>query len=306
MTETPPVCDYEGSDYRTRFWEGQGRNYEDQVERIALRRLMPSNGDTLIEIGAGYGRLANEYHGYKQVVLFDYSRSLLREAQEHLGPDPRFCYVAGNWYHLPFVDNLFNTMVQIRTLHHAANAPALFQELARIARPHGCYVLEFANKKNLKAIARYAAGRQSWSPFSHEPVEFVTLNFNFHPQWIREQLQTAGFSARRALTVSHYRFGALKKTLPTSLLVWLDTAAQLTGNWWQLTPSVFLQLHHPAAEMPAASLNPGQTFSGFFACPACQTALNPPVDGKFTCPNVHCRQQWGVENGLYDFKEPLT
>jgi hypothetical protein len=38
---SPPVCDYEGSDYRTRFWEGQGRDYEDQAERIALRRLMP-------------------------------------------------------------------------------------------------------------------------------------------------------------------------------------------------------------------------------------------------------------------------
>lgn len=164
MIELPPVCDYEGSDYRTRFWEGQGRDYEDQVERIALRRLMPPAGDTLIEIGAGYGRLAHEYRGYGRVVLFDYSRSLLREAQAQLENDPRFIYVAGNWYTMPFVDGLFSTLVQIRTLHHAADAPALFYELARIARPQGCYVLEFANKKNLKAIARYWVGRQAWSP----------------------------------------------------------------------------------------------------------------------------------------------
>ena len=63
MTSKPPVCDYEGSDYRTRFWEGQGRDYEDQVERIALRRLMPPDGKTLIDIGAGFGRLADEYDG---------------------------------------------------------------------------------------------------------------------------------------------------------------------------------------------------------------------------------------------------
>ncbi|MCP4423429.1 MAG: class I SAM-dependent methyltransferase, partial [Chloroflexi bacterium] len=104
MTDTPPVCDYEGSDYRTRFWENQGRDYEDRVERIALRRLMPANGSTLIEIGAGFGRLADEYVGYDKVVLFDYSRSLLREAQAQLGDDPRFIYVAGNWYNMPFVD----------------------------------------------------------------------------------------------------------------------------------------------------------------------------------------------------------
>ncbi|MCZ7667221.1 MAG: hypothetical protein M5U34_08390 [Chloroflexi bacterium] len=90
MAETPPVCDYEGSDYRTRFWQNQGRDYEDRVERIALRRLMPPTGGTLIEIRAGFGRLADEYTGYERVVLFDYSRSLLREAQAHLGDDPRF------------------------------------------------------------------------------------------------------------------------------------------------------------------------------------------------------------------------
>jgi hypothetical protein len=24
----PPICDYEGSNYRTDFWEGRGRAYE--------------------------------------------------------------------------------------------------------------------------------------------------------------------------------------------------------------------------------------------------------------------------------------
>ena len=179
----PPVCDYEGSDYRTRFWENQGREYEDLVERVALQQFLPPTGKTLIEIGAGFGRLADEYAGYKKVVLFDYSRSLLREAQEHLGKNDQFIYVAGNWYNMPFVDGLFETMVQIRTLHHAADAPALFKELARIAQTGGTYILEFANKRNLKAIGRYWLKQQNWSPFTHDPIEFVELNFDFHPQW---------------------------------------------------------------------------------------------------------------------------
>ena len=210
MTEDKPlVCDYEGSDYRTRFWDGQGRDYEDLVERVALRRLLPPTGSTLIEIGAGFGRLADEYRGYERVVLFDYSRSLLREAQAHLGDDPRYVYVAGNWYDMPFVAGLFNAMVQIRTLHHAADAPALFRELARIARPSGHYILEFANKQNLKAILRYALRRQNWSPFDREPVEFVALNFDFHPRWIREQVTGAGFTPSKTLAVSYFRLGPL-------------------------------------------------------------------------------------------------
>lgn len=298
MTDIPPVCDYEGSDYRTRFWEGQGRDYEDRVERIALRRLMPPTGSTLIEIGAGFGRLANEYTGYDKVVLFDYSRSLLREAQAHFGDDPRFVYAAGNWYDMPFVAGLFETMVQIRTLHHAADTPALFRELARIVRPHGQYILEFANKLNLKAILRYWARRQTWSPFDLEPVEFADLNFDFHPRWIRQELTAAGFEPGRTLTVSHYRIALLKRLAPTGLLVGLDSLAQWTGNWWQLSPSVFVHNAHPHGGETAV---PGT----FFACPTCKTALGEVENGRLTCPNPSCGRRWRVENGLYDFKEPL-
>jgi SAM-dependent methyltransferase len=298
LTEKPPVCDYEGSDYRTRFWEGQGRDYEDRVERIALRRLMPASGSTLIEIGAGFGRLADEYVGYDKVVLFDYSRSLLREGQAHLGDDPRFVYVAGNWYDMPFVDGLFETMVQIRTLHHAADAPALFRELARIARPDGQYILEFASKHNIKAILRYWLKRQTWSPFALEPVEFVDLNFDFHPRWIRQELMKAGFGPGRTLTVSHYRIALLKRLIPTGVLVALDSLAQWTGNWWQLAPSVFVHNEHPNVGGTAVSPT-------FFACPTCKTALGEVSDDRLTCTNPACGHQWCVENGLYDFKEPI-
>lgn len=299
MSDSPPVCDYEGSDYRARFWEGQGRDYEDRAERIALRRLMPPTGNTLIEIGAGFGRLANEYTSYSKVVLFDYSRSLLREAQAHLGDDPRFVFVAGNWYHMPFVDGLFDTMVQIRTLHHAADAPALFQQLARIGRPNGCYILEFANKQNLKAVLRYAAGRQRWSPYTHDPIEFVELNFDFHPKWIDQQLKDSAFTPGRKLTVSHFRFGPIKRVIPASVLASMDKVAQLTGNWWQLSPSVFVKSAHPAAGKNSA---PG----AFFACPECRTPLEQPDSSRCSCPNPDCGLQWGVDNGLYDFKEPVA
>ena len=297
QNDTPPVCDYEGSDYRTRFWEGQGRSYEDQVERVALRRLMPPQGTTLMEIGAGFGRLADEYRGYERVVLFDYSRSLLREAQTHLGNDPRFLFVAGNWYQMPFVAGLFATLVQIRTIHHAADVPALMHQLSRIARPQGHYILEFANKQNLKAIARYLLRRQTWSPFAPEPIEFAALNFDFQPGWMRQQLQNAGFTPGRMLTVSHYRIPLLKKVVPMSLLVGMDSLAQLTGNWWQLSPSVFVYNQHPATAAAAAP-------DTFFACPECLTPLGEVHDERLACPS--CGRVWSVANGLYDFKEPVA
>ena len=85
MNDQRRICDYEDSSYRTDFWEGQGREYEDLAERIALGHLMPPPGGRLIDIGGGFGRLSEFYKGYEQVIVLDYSRSLLRQAQAHLG-----------------------------------------------------------------------------------------------------------------------------------------------------------------------------------------------------------------------------
>ena len=61
----PPVCDYEGSDYQTRFWDKGGREYEDRCESIALKRLLPKNGKLLLELGAGAGRNTLRYNGFR-------------------------------------------------------------------------------------------------------------------------------------------------------------------------------------------------------------------------------------------------
>ena len=54
--EKPPVCDYEGSDYQTSFWDEGDREYEDRVEALALSRLLPDAGSLMLEIGVGAGR----------------------------------------------------------------------------------------------------------------------------------------------------------------------------------------------------------------------------------------------------------
>src|SRR6266851_5377284 len=97
-----PICNYEGSTYRTDFWEGQGREYEDRVERVALQALLPPAGQRLIELGAGYGRLADLYGGFQQVVLTDRAFTQVQQARQRLGGDPRFGFVVADIYALPF------------------------------------------------------------------------------------------------------------------------------------------------------------------------------------------------------------
>mgnify|MGYP000853423504 CR=1 FL=1 len=121
----PEICDYEGSDYRRRFWT-EGRRYEDLAERQVLARLLPPAGDAIAELGAGFGRLADLYQGYRRVYLVDYSRTLLRQAREDHAGDPRFTYVAADIRRLPLAGAAFDAVVTVRVLHHLRDiAPAL-------------------------------------------------------------------------------------------------------------------------------------------------------------------------------------
>jgi len=305
-TELPPVCDYEGSDYQQRFWERGGREYEDRVEAIALRRLLRgAQGAWLLEIGAGAGRNTPRYTGFQRVVLLDYSRTMLREAQRRLGREGRFVYVAGNAYNLPFADAFFDAATMIRVLHHMAEPVRVLAEVRRVLRDHGLFILEFASKRHLKAILRYLLGRQKWNPFSLEPVEFAPLNFDFHPRAVEEWLHAAGFRVQRRLTVSHFRLGLLKRWVPTGLLVALDALAQLTGDWWQLTPSVFVKAVAAPSGSPQPQAQPSHEPRTLppFRCPACGFAPLPVEPDRVPCPQ--CGRVWPVRDGIFDFKEPL-
>jgi SAM-dependent methyltransferase len=232
-----PIMDYEGSQWRTEFW--RGREYEDAVERIALTKVLPARGTRVVEIGAGFGRLADLYRGYEQVILLDYARSMLQDAVARLGKDPKFIFVAADLYNLPFADNALDTALTIRVLHHVADVPKAFAQVARVVRPRGMYLTDFANKKHLKAIAKYYLGRSgAMNPFSDEPYEFVKLNFDYHPSYIRNNLENVGFQIRDTLAVSTFRVGALKRVVPTSVLVSCDDALQRPTARLAIAPSI--------------------------------------------------------------------
>jgi ubiquinone/menaquinone biosynthesis C-methylase UbiE len=293
-SEPPPVCDYDGSDYQTTFWEKGGRDYEDQVEAVALGRLLPKSGRLLLEVGAGAGRNTLRYQSFERIVLLDYSITQLQQAKARLGNGGRFIYVAADAYRLPFVPGLFDASTMIRTLHHMSDAPAAISQVRQVLQPQATFILEFANKRNLKAILRYWLRRQSWSPFTWEPVEFARLNFDFHPRAVRAWLEDNGFSIQRQLTVSHFRVGFLKRLLPLNLLVKMDSLAQLTGNWWQLSPSIFVRSQAVGNTYTAAE-------DEFFRCPQCGSSTLDEAPQGLVCTS--CGQKWPLHDGIYQFRD---
>ncbi len=291
-SDTPPICDYTDSDYQQTFWEAGNRRYEDAVEEIALKRLFNHGGKLLIELGAGAGRNTRRYTGFDRVVLVDYSRTQLLQARDRLGDASKYIYVAADIYKLPFTAGLFDGATMIRTLHHLADVPAAFAEIRRVMAENGLFILEFANKRNLKAIARYLLRKQNWNPFSQQPVEFVKLNYDFHPRYIWSQLRATGFAIEDRLAVSRFRADWFKRRIRHELLVKMDATLQPIGRFSNSTPSVFARL---SAQGPSPMPAPGQ----FFACPACGCGL-PENHASLLCPQ--CGHLWEYKDGIYEFR----
>lgn len=300
------ICDYEGSDYQKRFWQNADRDYEDAVERVAIQRLLPPQGERITEFGAGFGRLASLYAGYDEIILLDYSRSLLEEAMERWGHDRRFKFVAADIYHLPFAPGILNAATMIRVIHHIADVPAALAQIRAAMAPSGTFVLEFANKRNLKAMARHAMRRQSWNPYAPEPVEFVKLNYDFHPTWMVQNLGQAGFEIQAKLSASYLRAGLFKRALSLKTMVSVDAALQRTASLALLSPSVFVkaQIPVPSSRLPVPESGAGNRPNGdhIFRSPRSGQPLRREGD-VLVCDADGTR--WHIHGNFYDFKEPV-
>lgn len=295
--KTPPIINYDStgrSTYKTDFWEGKGREYEDRVERIAIKRLLhPWQGQRLLELGAGFGRLSDFYSGYDQVVVLDYARTQLEDARARLG-DSKYLYVAADIYRLPIAEAACDAATMIRVLHHFVDVPAALAQIRQALSPGAVFVLEYANKRNLKAMLRYAIGQQDWNPYSPDPIEFVKLNFDFHPRFIEQHLQALGFETQQKLAVSYFRLGLLKQTVPPAILASLDRALQGSGLLY--SPSVFTR-------NLVSGMRPVKLPAQVFKCPNCHSTDLQEQGEVVYCAG--CENRYSKAGGIYDFREAI-
>jgi ubiquinone/menaquinone biosynthesis C-methylase UbiE len=297
----PPICSYENSPWRTEFW--RGRDYEDRAERIAIAKMLPPRGNRLCEIGAGFGRLADFYLGYDRIILIDYAVSMLKEAREHILNDSRlthhasrFTFAAADLYNLPLANNSLDTAVTVRVLHHVADIPRAFAEIARVVRPHGTYLAEFANKRHIKARLAYALTRRGENPNSLAPYEFVKLNFDFHPRYIEQNLRAVNFAIQDRRAASIFRVAWLKRLVPANILASIDGMLQARISNLDLSPSIFLRLQSTKTGAPTIS-------QSLWKCPACHSIDLAESNQAITCRN--CARQYPIIDHIIDFKSQL-
>lgn len=248
MSNKKMISDYNGYDYKKEFWEKMDREYEDQADRMAIRKLLPKRMEKFADIGGGYGRLANEYiKRARKVIIFDYSKTELEQAKETFGD--RVETRAGDIYELPFKDGELDGLMMIRVTHHLEHLDKAVAELYRVLKPGGVAVIEVANKRTLPKMARYVTGRSKVNPFDKKVANLKEISkdgfFNYHPKYVEEIFDKAGFNRVKVLSVSNFRSKGLKKIFGTKNLVKMEKKAQEALAPIRFAPSIYYKLRKP-------------------------------------------------------------
>ena len=231
------------------YWEG--RDYEHAAEEMAITRLLKgAHFEMAVDVGGGYGRLSKFLTKFSdKVVLAEPSQQQLDIAKDFLKDTPQVDRQLLQAADLKMKDGSVDLVLVVRVLHHLPDPTSEFAEIARVLKPGGTFIMEFANNAHALNRVRYGMKGQ---PIPREPVDIRTAEHktedeipfvNHHPATVIRQLERAGFKVERSLSGSNLRSQKLKKMLPEKLMLSMENVLQPMLSRTYFGPSVWLLMH---------------------------------------------------------------
>lgn len=241
---------YDTYDYPS-YWER--REYEHYSEVSAIKSFLAKIPEikTVLEIGAGFGRLTPNYvFRAKRVVLTDPSAKLLKLAKKQ-NPDKKVKIIQSKLENLKdkVRGKSADLIVCVRVLHHIKDLDKAMFQASRILKRKGYFILEFPNKRHAKAtVSEMLKGNLTFlldifpkdvrSPKSKKENTLPFLNY--HPDVVFEKLKDHGFNILQVRSVSNIRSGFIKKLIPTDVLLFIEKHLQRPLASVYFGPSIFI------------------------------------------------------------------
>ncbi|WKZ30588.1 MAG: class I SAM-dependent methyltransferase [Candidatus Dojkabacteria bacterium] len=313
------IANYELNDYTyDAFWAG--REYEHLAEIHCISRLLQKyapnqENKVIMDVGGAYGRLSPLYRDtFKHFVISDYSTIELRHAAKDLEKyKEKMNLVAMNVYKVPFQNDTFDTLMSVRLIHHIASPEIMMEEMYRILKPGGIFILEAAHKQHILGFFK-ALFQGKLSEFfandphrvAHNPSESQgikegqeSIMFSFTADHIVEVAKSTGFSLKEVVACSFFRLPMVKKLFPTSLLLGLEKVAQALLSWTRITPSLLFVFEKPGIlSASGASFAINDTLQ----CPHCSARMTYSQPDVLQCEK--CKETFLVREDIFDLRDP--
>ena len=287
---------YENVEYHN-FWEGVERRHLDRLEQVLIRRMLKLPARRLVDIGCGFGRLANIYlDKCQEVVMVDSSWSQLQQARETTGG--RCTYIASNATRLPLRPGSFDRALLIRVFHHIPmdQAESSLDELARILCGGGQLLFTYSNKRNLERIVKWLMRKLPYNPFDPSTAYIWEAFTMQHPKAIRRGLIERGFDhfdlrGSGIMDKIAGRAGGLWKRVPLGVGL-----APLFGRL-SLAPWIFVG--GEKTDTGADGTDTADLPEAYLQCPACSGDLTS-LPESYQCQD--CGRGYPIRDGIIDFR----
>jgi len=240
---------YDNDNYNyLKYWSG--RDYEHASEEMAIRRFLKGKHfKTAVDIGGGYGRLCLLLNNYSDhVTLAEPSKAQLDIAKTFLKDFPNIDQKLMQADDLKFKDDSVDLITMIRVMHHLPNPVPELAEVYRALSDDGIFILEVANYAHARnRVKHFVKGKKlptkpvdirSTKNQREEEIAFV----NHNPKTVIKQVEQAGFTVEKVLSVSNLRSPGLKKVVPKSVMLGVERIMQPTFSRAYFGPSVFFLL----------------------------------------------------------------
>lgn len=230
------------------YWNG--RDYEHAAEEMAISRLLKKKHfEHAVDVGGGYGRLSKYLTKFAdKVTLAEPSQQQLDIGAVYLKDTPQVERKLLQAADLKMADGSADLVLVVRVLHHLPDPRPEFNEIARVLKPGGTFLLEFANDAHFLNRIRYGLKGKSVpkTPVdirSQKAIDAGEIPFvNHHPRTVIKQLQDAGFEVEATLSGSNMRSPTLKKALGKKPLLAVEKVMQPLLAPIYFGPSVWLRL----------------------------------------------------------------
>jgi ubiquinone/menaquinone biosynthesis C-methylase UbiE len=290
--QVPPHSLYEGIEYKE-FWDGLQKRNLDELEHAIVRSLLPNSGRRIIDVGCGYGRLADCYIGrFQQVIMVDGSTSLLRQAVENTGGQAM--YIACDVMNLPFRAASFDAVLMVRVFHHIRDSWACLSELHRLLCDQGRFVFSYRNKRNALRVIQWLIGASKENPFTKEAANEGSTLISHHPRAVYQMLCESGFSNIRYSGVG--------------VLDWLESKIGFVGRSIKLEERLapFFGKNKIAPWILCSAIGRGRTrlidverTSDLLQCPSCGGSIS---DDKQAYQCLVCQKRYPIKDGIIDMR----
>jgi SAM-dependent methyltransferase len=231
------------------YWAG--REYEHAAEELAINRLLKGKHfKYALDVGGGYGRLSKFLIKFAdKVTLAEPSQQQLDISKIYLKDSKSVDSKLWQAADLKLKDGSVDLVLVVRVLHHLPDPVPELNEIGRVLKSGGTFILEFANDAHFLNRLRYGVRgktvpktpidiRSEENKKKEGEIAFV----NHHPKVVLNILQDAGFELEAVLSGSNLRSPTLKKVLGKKPLLAAEKILQPMLAPIYFGPSIWLRL----------------------------------------------------------------